>query len=229
MPEESKSEIARNAVFDSATALTGGLIGLAIGGPPGAAIGAVLPPALSAAVRITSSAVQRKLQRAEKIVQGAAEISGRTVPDFEELILADADKTDLFASALSAAMDSRDDIRTLYTALLAELAIASSELEVDRIQLIVKALRDLDRTQLRIMIALSTSGKSLTPSQISDALGIPAVELRGSVRDLEARGIIKDIGEGHVEWKLRELGQSINELLGRCDTIESGVNDDELP
>lgn len=190
-------------------AVTGALVGLALGGPVGSVLGAATQPVVVMTARVVHDVLERKRMRGQAVVEQALR-NARMDSDFAITILSDdPDKTDDFISLLRTIAESDPSIDVVVAALLSETLLSDNELKRERLRIIGDAIRHLRGTHLHILRSLQDAGGQLPASEIASRIGIPEIELRSVVRDLELRGMIKDCGLHPIEWKLRELGSSV--------------------
>lgn len=197
--------------IDTTSSVVGALVGFAIGGPVGAVVGGAAPPLMARAGRITANAFARRSARAERIATVAlASIDGDIASGINRLD-EEPELADTFLRLLGDAVDSDDTLSAAFGSILGEV-IRGNDVEIERAVMVADSLRGLRATQLRILQAIAASGGELSASDIAEAVGIPEVELRGAVRNLEARGMIKDLEVHPVRWRLRELGEGVVRL-----------------
>lgn len=223
MSNQSKGDVVKTAIADTGGAVVGGIVGFAVGGVPGAMVGTGVAPAASAAMRIAGSAALIRIRRAGNIVEDAADEIGTTSEGLETIISKSEEKILLFESTISDAVESDKELDDIYALLLADLALAEAETQLDRVRLIADALKNLRRTHMAIIRVIAGPESPYSPDQIADELSIPATELRGAVRLLEMNGVIKDVGDEHTAWEIRELGTI---LLGVANRIKTTHNTD---
>ena len=211
-------------IGETGSAVAGTLVGLALGGPLGAVVGAATSPLLAKAARVGSRAWNRRRARAIATVDDAFRIAGTSPEVALDGLLDDAEKADDFLRLLSQAAESDQSLTTAFSSLMAQvLAAPQSDPVSERVAIIGESLRGLRATHVRILQALAARGGVLRASELATVLEIPQIELRGVVRDLEARGMIKDREVHPIEWQLRELGKGIVEF-----TSKEGLNGGKL-
>ena len=124
-------------------------------------------------------------------------------------LMIDPQKSDDFVSLLTQAVASDPSTDAVLSAALGEVLISKDEIHRERVLIVADAMRGLRATHMRVLREISKSGGTQAASDLAVAVDIPEVELRGVVRALELRGMIKDSGRHPVEWKIRELGLAI--------------------
>jgi hypothetical protein len=204
-----RADIAREAARDSSAAAIGALVGVALGGVPGAIVGATVSPVLIGTVRIAADVLSRRRQRAEAIVEGALLRHSLTEAETLQKLADHPQKADDFVSLLSQAIASDPSIDAVISAALGEILVSRDETQRERILIVTDSIRGLRPTHMRVLRALHSAGGTMSASAIAEEVHIPQVELRGVVRGLELRGMLKDLGKHPVEWKIRELGRAI--------------------
>lgn len=217
MPDEKKqeiatrqrTEIAQDTALDASAAAIGALVGVALGGVPGAIAGAAVSPVLTGAVKLAADVLSRRRQRAEAIVEQAMRRHSLTEADALQQLANHPQKADDFVSLLSQAITSDPSTDAVLGAAVGELLVSRDETQRERVLIVTDSLRGLRSTHMRVLRAIHMAGGTMGAAAIALEMGIPEVELRGVVRGLELRGMIKDSGKHPVEWKIRELGRAI--------------------
>ena len=206
---QKRTEIANDAARDASAAALGALIGIALGGLPGALAGAAASPVLTGAMKLAMDVLERRRQRANVIVDGAMRRMALTEEQTLQQLMIDPQKSDDFVSLLTQAVASDPSTDAVLSAALGEVLISKDEIHRERVLIVADAMRGLRATHMRVLREISKSGGTQAASDLAVAVDIPEVELRGVVRALELRGMIKDSGRHPVEWKIRELGLAI--------------------
>jgi hypothetical protein len=220
MPDEKKheiatrqrTEIAQDAARDASAAAIGALVGVALGGVPGAIAGAAVSPVLTGAVKLAADVLSRRRQRAEAIVEEAMRRHSLTEAETLQQLTNHPQKADDFVSLLSQAIASDPSTDAVLSAAVGEMLVSRDETQRERILIVTDSLRGLRPTHMRVLRAIHLAGGTMSATGIAEEVRIPEVELRGVVRGLELRGMIKDSGKHPVEWKIRELGRAIMAL-----------------
>lgn len=207
---------ATELAIDTTSSIVGALVGFAIGGPAGAVLGGAAPPVMARVGRVAAGALARRSARLERVATVAlSSIDGEVESGLRRLEDA-PDVADTFLQLLSQVVDSDEALDAAFSALLGEI-IRGDRVEAERAVMVADSLRGLRATQMRVLQAISANGGELSASDIASAVEIPEVELRGAVRSLEARGMIKDLGVHPVQWRIRELGEGIVRLASEED------------
>lgn len=204
-----RAEIAQDTARDASAAALGALVGVALGGLPGAIAGAAVSPVVTGAMKLAMDVLARRRQRAEAILEGALRVHALTPEQTLQTLMDDPRKSDDFVSLLSQAVASDPSTDAVLSAALGELLLSKDEIHRERVLIVADAIRELRSTHLRVLRAIFQSGGVQSATDLAVAVGIPEVELRGVVRGLELRGMIKDSGKHPVEWQIRELGHAI--------------------
>ncbi len=207
-----KKEIEKDMV-NIGSSVTGVLVGLAVGGPPGAIIGATVSPLITMAHGIVARALDRKRERTKRILDQAFSISKLSPEDVINLLNIDDNKTDDFLRLLKVIADSDDHLDDILANLLSQTLISQTDTDRERLLLLGDALKNMRRTHIKIITALKEHSGILPAKRIAQIVNIPEIELRNTVRDLELRGIIEDNGKEPTIWHLRELGIAISEFI----------------
>jgi len=197
--------------IDTTSSVVGALVGFAVGGPIGAAVGGAAPPVIARVGRITTRAIARRAARAERVATAALTSIDGQIESGVQRLDEEPQLADTFLRLLRDVVDSDEALDALFGALLGEV-VKGDTVEVERAVMIADSLRGLNATQLRILQTIERNGGQLSASEIAAAVGIPEVELRGAVRNLEARGMIKDMDVRPVHWRIRELGEGVVRL-----------------
>jgi len=162
----------------------------------------------------------------------ASRIAGRGEGSLERILLGDQRRLDLAVRALDAAGASTFDQRVrAFAATIARAAIAPSEVELDRIGLVIRSLETLDHLHIRVLaiIAREDNITGLSPADLEVQMEIPSMELRSVVRVLELHGLIVDDGRFEaqpaiVRWRATEVGDMCLRLI-RDGQRASGAED----
>jgi hypothetical protein len=208
----------------------GALVGLALGGPGGAIVGAAVEPVLQ---QIVLETLARRHQRAGRAIAAAAAGAGMTPEELLDRILGDERLLDLAAAAVAAASETMIEakIRALGRA-LASGALATDDTVVDEQRFLVDTLADLEAPHVRVLNQLSIEhegyGSPVGPDGRSRAYGwlledlsagLPGLVpvLQSVLNVLAGRGLILDTAEGTYEyqprWVLTEFGKQCLVML----------------
>lgn len=204
---ENRSDAAELAI-DTTSSVVGAMVGLVVGGPIGAAVGGAAPPLIARAGRIASRALARRAARAERVATIALSGPEGNIESGIERLDSDPELADTFFQLLSTVIESDESLDAAFGRLLAEV-VRGSSVERERAVMLADSLRGLRPIQLRILQAIDAADGELSASGIATAVAIPELELRAAVRNLEARGMIKDLEIHPVQWRLRELGKGV--------------------
>lgn len=195
------------------TSMLGAFIGLAIGGPSGRIIGAGVTPILKSATKAMLSLIDKKQNRAMKILEGGLVYAQITECKAEERIFGKDETLDDFLAFIQDALSSDKSLDSIYSVLLGELLSCESEQQRDRVFIFFDAIKDLRAIHLKIMESIILFGGSLKAEEISEKVNVSETELRSVVRILELKGMIKDCGVIPITWEIRELGVAVIDLL----------------
>ena len=216
------TNLAHETARDASAAAIGALVGVALGGVPGAIAGAAVSPVLTSAVKLAVEVLARRRQRAEAIVEEAMRGHSLTPEQALQSLTDQPQRSDDFVSLLSQAAASDPSTDAVLSAVLGELLTSIDEVHRERVLIVVDALRGLRSTHMRVLRAIHQAGGSMSAAAVAAEVNIPEVELRGVVRGLELRGMIKDSVKNPVEWRIRELGRAIM-------TFDRPRNAEQLP
>lgn len=209
----------QQTAVDMGSAIIGTLIGLAVGGPAGALVGAAASPVLSTTITVVDRALERRRHRAQRIIRRGFAVAGVAPESGVDLLAADDSKTDDFLALLRQALESDPSLEAAFGVILGQLLTTDQTIKRDRLLIMGDALRGLRSLHLRLLQSIYDSGGFMTTSAIAATVRIPEVELRSVVRDLEARGAIKDRGVHPIEWELRTLGNTIVTFVAHCREV----------
>lgn len=200
-PDSTKAAGLAPVVEDAAAGLIGAVVGLAVGGPAGAVIGAATGPAATAGIKLPFQIQARRRERAERIARHAL--------DRVDVEGVHADSVDALVSLLQMAVASDVQLDAAFSELAAQALRSDEEKELDRVLMIGDALAGLRRLHIDALRAIQRNGGEMSAAELSQALEFPEYELRFVVRNLELRGMIKDVGVRPIQWRIRELGQGV--------------------
>lgn len=197
----------------------GALVGLAFGGPPGAVIGATAGATATAAAQLIATHLRVRQRRVHEVLDSAASIAGIDVQSLEAVIMTDEARLDLVVDALEAASraSGKEKLDALAAA-IARSANADGALELHRLGVLLRAIRDLDALHVQVIIGVRDRfPDGATPDDLEKYTSVPTYELRAVVRLLELHGLIVDesrLGRStEVKWKLGEVGVLCAELI----------------
>lgn len=185
------------------------LVGFAIGGPIGAIIGGATTPAVKLSYQIVQQWIERRKHRISTALDKA--FSQTKISD-EDVLLSlsnDSALADDIMRLLRQLVDTDPELDSLFARIIASMIIQPDIEERKRLSLLGSAIKGINSVQMHIIKAVATNDNVLSAKELSIAVGIPEIELRNSVRDLELRGIITDNNSEPTVWELRELGKAI--------------------
>jgi hypothetical protein len=191
----------------------GALVGLALGGPGGAVVGAAVEPMLEL---IVSETLARRRDRGQRALAVAAAEAAMTPEELLQRIVRDERLLDLAAAVVAAASETMVEakIRTLGRA-LAKGARASDDAVVDEQRFLVDTLADLEAPHIRVLHQLSVEhegyGSPRKPDggrraygwstgDLSDELPGMALVLRPVLRALAGRELVRDTAVGTRDY-----------------------------
>lgn len=200
-------------VVDTSSAVIGSLVGLIVGGPFGAVAGAATSPILANTTKIIMQVLKRRKERAMLILETAFCASKISIDESISILADDSQKADELFNIVRKALESDPCLDRVFGSILREIIHSQTEVDIERFQIIGDAIRGLRTVHLRALRSVFKFGGSIKSSLLSDDLGIPEIELRSVVRDLELKGMIKDKGGTPLVWELRELGTTLIKFL----------------
>lgn len=200
---------ATGVLIDAGGGITGALVGLVVGGPPGALAGAAVGSLTSRAAQAIEQAAKRRQARTAQALMSAMMATHHTDEDLIEILEAADETADMLIGLIHSAMLADETLAETYGELMKGLLSSESSIDRERIMILTDSLRGLRTTHVRILKHLQSQDGASSAGELAAALGIPEVELRGVVRSLEARGMIKDTKVRPVVWELRELGKAV--------------------
>lgn len=202
--EKEADDNAAELAIDTSSAAVGAIVGFAIGGPFGAVVGGAASPLMAKAGRVALGEYARRKARAEALVMAGL---GDVDAGLDQLEANDS-RADTFMRLIRQAVDSEPALDAAFASILRTVVAGGTD-EAERAAMIGDGLRGLRSTQLRILLVLAEHKGELSAKELSESVGFPEVELRGLVRDLETRGMIKDLGVHPIRWRIRELGDGV--------------------
>lgn len=217
-----------NSVIEQTTEIAvsaaGALVGYAIGGPEGAVIGSITVPASKLASEIMRDWVKRRISRVTWIVDRAFQLSSKKEIDILNEMQNNPEWADKIIDMIQKLADSDPKLANLFSMILSSAIDAHGEGERNRLVILYESINGLNFVQIQIIMKLYEAGMVLSAKDISFYVGIPELELRNAVRNLELRGIIEDNGSEPTIWHLRELGKAIAEYIKKMEgRDEQGV------
>jgi hypothetical protein len=197
--------------IEGGTATIAALVGFAVGGPAGAVVGAATPPLVMRAVVVSKRFYDRRHDRAIHITQQALVEARMTEEQLVDRLEVEPELTDILFNLIRTAADSDPALDSVFSALAG--AVLSDPLESTRVAVLADTIKDLLPVHIRVLSSLREGNGTRLAAEISIDVGVPEVELRGVVRSLEARGMIKDITHEPMTWSLRELGKAVADYV----------------
>jgi len=223
----------RELMPSGAGSVGGALVGLAIGGPAGAVVGAATEPALE---QLVSAALALRRRRGERAYEVAADEAGMSPDELLRSILGDERLLDLAVAVVTAAAETALDakINALGRA-LATGATAADDAVVDEQRLLVRILADLEAPHIRVLVQLARPhprGRSVEVPRVGgetrpgwavddleEALASARAILEPILRVLEAHGLATEVasavGAAYNACSVTDAGLACLTLLGR--------------
>lgn len=209
---DDKSIISEHAT-DIALSAASSLVGFAIGGPIGAAVGGVMTPAAKLAYQLACSWNERRRTRITKVVEDAFIESGRSDEDIFHELLDNPEWADSMISMIQQLVSTDPELDKLFTEIMASTIKTNDENERNRLIVLNSSIKGLNKVQVQIIRCIYNQEGKLAAADISMMVNVPEMELRNAVRDLELRGMIIDNGTEPTIWELRELGLAVAKAI----------------
>lgn len=203
-----KSKIPEHAT-DIALSAVSSLVGFAIGGPIGAAVGGVMKPTAKLAYQLVCSWNERRRTRIIKVVEDAFIESGRSDEDIFHELLDNPEWADSIISMIQQLVYTDPELDKLFTEIMKSAIKTNDEHERSRLMVLNGSIKGLNKVQVLILRCIYNQEGKLSATDISTMVNVPEKELRNAVRDLELRGMIIDNGIEPTVWELRELGLAV--------------------
>lgn len=184
------------------------LVGFAVGGPIGAAVGGALPPALQMVGSLWEEYKTRQKLRLTKIVESAFANSGLSDEQIFEKLHLNPQLTDDVIRMIRQMEGTDSELDAIFSAIISSV-ITEDEKESRRLVVLYDSIKGMNKIQVKLLNLMYEAGGTLSAEDMAKNTGVSEIELRNSVRDLELRGMIIDNGEEPTIWRLRELGISI--------------------
>ena len=198
------------------------LVGFAIGGPIGAVIGGTATPSIKLAYQIVHRWIERRKQRLALALDKAFSQTGLSDEDVLNSLSENTTLSDDIIRMLRQLVDTDPELDALFATIIASMISNPDTEDRKRLNLLSDSIKGLHNVQMQIIKAIALNNNSLSASDISICVGVPEIELRNAVRDLELRGIITDNNSDPTVWELRELGIAISKMI--FDTEENNGN-----
>ena len=187
------------------------LVGFAIGGSIGAVVGGALPPAFQMVGSLWEEYKTRQKLRLTKIVEGAFANSGLSDEQIFERLHLNPQLTDDVIRMIRQMEGTDSELDAVFSAIISSV-ITEDEKERRRLVVLYDSIKGMNKVQVDLLNLMYEAGGTLSAEDMAKKTGVPEIELRNSVRDLELRGMIIDNGEEPTIWELRELGMSIAKI-----------------
>ncbi|MBB5266372.1 hypothetical protein HNP82_003529 [Catenibacillus scindens] len=209
---DDKSKIPEHAT-DIALSAASSLVGFAIGGPIGAAVGGAMTPTGKLAYQLVCSWNERRRTRITKVVEDAFIESGRSDGDIFHELLDNPEWADSMISMIQQLVSTDPELDKLFTEIMASAIKTNDENERNRLIVLNSSIKGLNKVQVQILRCIYNQEGKLSAADISMMVNVPEMELRNAVRDLELRGMIIDDGTEPTIWELRELGLAVAKAI----------------
>lgn len=201
----------KNKLTEIGFSAGGALVGFAIGGPVGATVGGALPPALQMINSLWEEYKARQRERLTSIVEEAFSNSGLTDEQIFEKLHLNPQLTDDVIRMIRQMEGTDSELDSLFSAILTSV-LTEDEKERRRLVVLYDSIKGMNKVQVELLNTTYEAGGTISAENMAKETGVPEIELRNAVRDLELRGMIIDNGKEPTVWKLRELGLSIAKI-----------------
>lgn len=238
MAEESKGRQAAEIAVRLSTGAGAAVVGGAIAGPAGAALGAMAQEAVNeAAQRLIALVVRRREERAAQVMTVGAEASNATIDRFAATIESSPELLALLAETVQAAMETSLEAK-IYALGCCLAAGVQDDARVDAERLRVRGLARIESQEVKLMALLDERAprRRADPDRGTPEngrwIGWPRVEilellpgfagvLDASIALLVAEGLATDAGvgiwggggPGREQWVLTDFGKDCLRLL----------------
>lgn len=219
MNETEKKDLVSQST-DIALSTAGSLVGFAMGGPVGAAVGGALPPTAKLAMKAGQLWLQRRKIRLTAIVERAFRRSGKSEDEILQEIIDSSDWCDTIMSMIKQLADSDPKLDMLFSEIMASAIKAGDESERNRLIVLNNSIQGMNKVQMLIIKSIYLAGGVLSAHDMAEQIKVPELELRNAVRDLELRGMIVDNGKEPTIWNLRELGFAVAKAFTTINNTE---------
>lgn len=231
-PSADESGATSKALIDAGGATAGAAIGLWMGGPAGALVGAAAGPLIA---RLSDLALKRAAIFWDALQAGIADRDLSEVQWTEEV-----EKQPTVQNAVleivAAAGQTADPVRLKALGQLAARIPGMSSEEVAAAEYfagIFNSLRAVHFSTLELMEEAWSARHNtlgLTPDEIMDAMGVERALIRSIMRTLELHGLIVDNARLSKEavgvfWELTDLGRTFLAFSKPAATIPEGASD----
>lgn len=189
------------------------LVGFAMGGPIGAVVGGVTAPVAKFAYQIVQQWTERRKRRISSALDKALSQTGLSDEDIIMRLFSDPLLSDDTIRLLRQLIDTDPELDALFASIIASLISKPDTEERRRLIVLSDSIKGLSSVQIQIIKVIAEHNNILSASEISSCVGVPEIELRNAVRDLELRGIITDNNSDPTIWELRELGKAIYTII----------------
>lgn len=201
----------KNKLTEIGFSAGGALVGYAIGGPVGATVGGILPPALQMINTLWEDYKARQRERLTSIVENAFANTGLSDEQIFEKLHLNPQLTDDVIRMIRQMEGTDSELDSLFSAIISNV-ITEDEKERRRLVVLYDSIKGMNKVQVELLNKTYEAGGTLSAENMAKETGVPEVELRNAVRDLELRGMIIDNGKEPTIWQLRELGVSIAKM-----------------
>lgn len=219
MVQKDKKEMVSQSAEIALSAVSS-LVGIAIGGVPGAVVSGILSPTSKLAGKVGQLWLQRRRERTINIVEQAFKWSGKTEEAILQEMIDRPDWCDDIMAMIQQLADADPELDAFFSKIMASAINASNEEERNRLIVLSNSIKGMNKVQLLILKELYAKRGILSAHDMAECVMVPEFELRNAVRDLELRGMICDNNRELTVWKLRELGIAVAKSVKAIDVME---------
>ena len=196
---------------------TTSLVSFALGVPIGVSTGDGSGPTVKLAQQLVEHWVDRRKQRITDALKKA--FSQANMSDDAILIKLSNDEglADDIILLIRKLIDTDPQMDYLFASIISSMISEPNGQERKRLLVLSEAIKGINYIQMQIIKLIADYEGTLSAKEIAIGIGIPEIELRNSVRDLELRGIITDNNTEPTVWELRELGKALYSILSELE------------
>lgn len=154
---DDRSKIPAHAT-DIALSAASSLVGFAIGGPIGAAVGGAMTPTAKLAYQLVCSWNERRRMRIIKVVEDAFIESGRCDEDILHELLDNPEWADSIISMIQQLVSTDPELDKLFTEIMASAIKTNDENERNRLIVLNSSIKGLNKVQIQIIRCIYNEG-----------------------------------------------------------------------
>ena len=201
----------KNEIAEITISAGSALVGFILDGPVGAVVGGALPPALKYFGSLWKDYKERQKKRLTGIVENAFSASGMTDEEIYAKLKVNPSLTDEIIRMIRQLETTNPELDQVFSTIISNV-IVENEKEQKRLIVLYDAIKGMNTVQLELLKLIYENGGRMSAEDLANDAGVPEIDLRNAVRDLELRGMIIDNNEEPTIWTLRELGLGIAQI-----------------